>query len=396
MCLALGLSSPVLAQVQCLGVATVPGNATDKSGLTDKLSDGTPHNRLGSMGSAIAYTGNGNRYILVSDRGPADGTTEYFCRFHVFDIEVNPGRSPSVLAKLLETHFLTDEAGRNFVGSSRAFDVADPSRTLRLDPEGVRVGPGGNLYVSDEYGPFIYEFDGQGRRVRSLKVPSRFLVAKPGASAADELPPNNQSGRLTNRGMEGLAISPDRTKLYGLMQSPLIQDGALGSSNKRVGTNNRLLELDLKTGATREFVYCLEKGSNGANEIVAVGDGQFLVLERDNKAGDQAAFKKIFKIDIASATDVTNVASLPQTGLPGTIRPVAKTVFIDLLNPAFQIAGANCPAKFEGLAFGPDLPDGRHLLLVTNDNDFKETIPTYIYAFAIDPSELPNMPKGNR
>ena len=71
------------------------------------------------------------------------------------------------------------------------------------------------------------------------------------------------------------------------------------------------------------------------------------------------------------------------------IRPVAKTLFVDLLDPKFHIAGSDCPAKFEGLAFGPDLPDGRHLLLVTNDNDFKETIPTCIYAFAINPSELP-------
>ena len=35
------------------------------------------------------------------------------------------------------------------------------------------------------------------------------------------------------------------------------------------------------------------------------------------------------------------------------------------------MVGADFPEKIEGLAFGPDLPDGRHLLLVTNDNDFE-------------------------
>jgi hypothetical protein len=40
------------------------------------------------------------------------------------------------------------------------------------------------------------------------------------------------------------------------------------------------------------------------------------------------------------------------------------------------------------MAFGPDLPDGRKLLLVTSDNDFQAKVPTWIYAFAIDPADL--------
>ena len=41
------------------------------------------------------------------------------------------------------------------------------------------------------------------------------------------------------------------------------------------------------------------------------------------------------------------------------------------------------PEKIEGLAFGPDLEDGRRLLLVTSDNDFVSQNPSYIYAFAV-------------
>ena len=54
-----------------------------------------------------------------------------------------------------------------------------------------------------------------------------------------------------------------------------------------------------------------------------------------------------------------------------------------------QIGGEECPEKFEGLAFGPDLPDGRHLLIVTADNDFVATAPFRVYAFAIDRADLP-------
>ena len=57
--------------------------------------------------------------------------------------------------------------------------------------------------------------------------------------------------------MEGLAISPDGTKLYGIMQSALIQDGGLSGAS-RVGLNNRIVEIDVETGAVRELVYQLE------------------------------------------------------------------------------------------------------------------------------------------
>src|SRR5262245_22141077 len=79
------------------------------------------------------------------------------------------------------------------------------------------------------------------------------------------------------------------------MQSALIQDGALDASLKRVGTNNRLVEIDLESGAIREFLYQLDNKSNGVNEILAVNDHEFLVIERDGNAGTAAAFKKIFQ-----------------------------------------------------------------------------------------------------
>src|SRR5438093_224604 len=99
------------------------------------------------------------------------------------------------------------------------------------------------------------------------------------------------------------------------MQSPLIQDGGLDAANKRKGTNNRILEIDPATGATREFLYPMEAASNGVNEILAINDTEFLVIERDGNAGTAAAFKKIFKISLAGATDIS-ATTLPQTGVP--------------------------------------------------------------------------------
>jgi hypothetical protein len=56
-----------------------------------------------------------------------------------------------------------------------------------------------------------------------------------------------------------------------------------------------------------------------------------------------------------------------------------------LLDPAFNLA-ATIPEKIEGLAWGPRLPDGRHMLYVISDNDLNPNLDTQIYSFAIDPA----------
>ena len=70
---------------------------------------------------------------------------------------------------------------------------------------------------------------------------------------------------------------------------------------KRVGTNVRIVEVKVATGAVREFLYPLANKSYGISEILAVSDHEFLVLERDGKVGASAAFKQIVKIDTAAA-----------------------------------------------------------------------------------------------
>jgi hypothetical protein len=381
---------PALGKVVLLGTGRLPGKAADASGLEDVLGDGTPHGQVGSAGSGIAYAGSGNWYVMIADRGPKDGATHYRCRYHVFDIPVKPGEKPAVQPLLVATRFLTNGEGRGFVGLSSAFDAARPQRSLRLDPEGVRVGRTGSLFVADEYGPLVLEFAEGGRLRRVLKVPEKFGVARAGPGRDEEMPPHNAAGRQTNRGFEGLAISPDGSKLYALLQSCLLQDGRYDAEKKYVaGSNVRLLEIDVETNATREFVYPLDDPRNGVNEIVAVNAHEFLVIERDSLPGDQARFKKVVRIDIGGATDVSDIAALPETGLPEGVKPVTKRPFLDLLDPAYGLAGRAFPEKIEGLAFGPDLPDGRHLLLVTSDNDFKGDEDSQFYAFAIDPDDLP-------
>jgi len=272
------LAGAVRADVTLVGVGTLPGTASDLSGLQGKASDGTPNDRLGGLGSGIAHTGRGNEYVLVSDRGPKDGTVPFVCRAHRMTVTVTPGAKDPVALKLTATALLSREDGKQFNGALAAFTGVKPEDNLRFDAEGARLGRTGTLFVADEYGPVVYEFDAKGKRLRALPVPDKFRAPNIGKTPKDELPPFAKTGRQPNRGMEGLAISPDGAKLYGALQGPLIQDGGLGAENKRVGLNCRILEIDTKTGATREFVYQLSNASLGISEILAVSATEFLVL----------------------------------------------------------------------------------------------------------------------
>ena len=385
--------------ITLIGKGLVSGSSLDKSGLTGKIcQQGNPSNCVpaaifGGFGSDLTYTGHDDVYIAAPDRGPFDGLTDvpYLDRMNFLHITVDINKPfPNINTILLDTRLLKNEAGNTFVGTAGAFDANSEFNTLRLDPEGLRVGYNGTLYISDEYGPYVFEFDRQGHLLRRIDVPAKFRIAKPSADPNEELL-GNTSGRQANRGMEGLAISPDGRTLFGMLQNALLQDNALTSgTTDRVSVFTRILKIDLATGQTKEFIYKLDKSNRGQGvcEILAINDHEFLVIERDNRSFIAAApaapeSKVIYKIDLTGATDVSGIEGIGATALPAGVVPVSKQLFINLLDSAFELHRNDLnaiPEKIEGLAWGPDLADGRHVLYVISDNDLDPSCATQIYA----------------
>ena len=375
--------------VELIGVGKISGAARDKSGLpglyTNLKGETIPANLAGSYGSSIAYSGKGDLYYCPNDRGFGDGSTASACRLQIVEIKVDP-RSKTVAPKLVETRLLVDEQGRGFNGLAANFIGADPNKNHRFDPEGIRVGNDGSLFISDEYGPSIWQFDPAGKRLKTLTMPPKFLISELSDNEKIEIG-DNKSGRVTNKGMESLAITPDGKTLLGAMQSPLIQDGG------RNGVNVRLLRVDLATDGTSEYVYELPKPKLGLSEILALDADRFLVLERDGKGGVEARHKRLVKIDLRGATDVSGIGGrlstgLPLLGLPAGVKAVTRTEWLNLLDPRFSLAGPSFPEKVEGIAWGPDLADGRKLLIVSCDNDLNPHQDVQFWAFAVDKSEL--------
>jgi len=360
---------------ELIASGTIAGDTPDQSGKKDKVEDGTPCNQFGGI-SGIEYTGKDNLYLAIGDRGPKDGAVNWDCRFHHLSIQWKEGKG--LTTKIVKTVPLKDDQDRRFVGVASAFEPTK-QHSFRLDPEGIRRFDDQNLLISDEYGPHLMVFSPQGKQVRKFQVPAHYLIKNPGLDKEDENP-QNDSGRQCNRGFEGVCLSQDKQKIVLVLQSPLIQDCDEKGIEKPVGKHIRMLLIDRKNGETKELVYVLDHPKNVINEIIATDKNQFLLIERDGKKSDQAKFKKIIKIDTSNATDVSGRESLAGDLLE-SVKPVQKSVFLDLLDEDYGLAGKGFPKKIEGLALGPKTEDGKRTLVVASDNDFKTDQPTWIYVF---------------
>ena len=390
------------------------GSFADLSGLNYSLENGAPANLLGGFGSAIAYA-SGNTFLALPDRGPnaisfnsnLDDTVSYINRFHTITMDLDPNKTgtglPFTLTPTLRATTLLwnwtplvygSGAGLGigsgvprlnnffqhfFTGRSDNFDPnqnsGDPT-DARFDSEGVRLSNDGRrVFISDEYGPYVYEFDRlTGLRLRSFQLPTDFFVTNLSPIGNNEIS-GNTVGRTANKGMEGLAITPDGRTLVGIMQNALIQDAnEKGAAAKLL----RIVTIDIASGhVTRQYAYSLTTGS-GVSEICAINNHEFLVDERDGNGranGNNAKVKQLFKIDLDGAVDVSAM-----DGLTAATHAVAKTLFLDIVQvlTANGIAAGNIPAKMEGVAFGPDVRSGKktiHTLWMANDNDFLQTVP---------------------
>ena len=294
-----------------------------------------------------------------------------------------------------------------FTGRSDNFGagLSTNSSNARFDPESVRLSRDGrSIFVSDEYGPYIYRFDREsGLRTAVYTLPDKFAVSFLSAQGDLEIDfANNPIGRIANKGMEGLAITPDGSTLVGIMQSALEQDGG-----DNPGQVLRIVTIDVETGTIlHEYAYPTDTDKKyTVSDIVAVTNDVFLVDERDGKGfadvpGSEAKFKKLFLIDLAGATDVSHIEGHDDLAAAA----VTKKLFLDVVkeltktpaNGGLGLTKAQIPAKLEGIAFGEDVLVGdtmKHTLFIANDNDFLPTFdgqpnPNRFYVFAFDDGNL--------
>ena len=336
------------------------------------LSGGTSVNngRLGYF-SDIYYDTNRNQWWGLSDRGPGGGTINYDTRVQRFTLDVNQNTGTISNFKVVET-VIFKSAGQGLNGIA-----PNPSSSLGLafDPEGFVINPKtGTLLVSDEYGPAVREFSRSGELLRTFKTPANLIPRNAVSGVANFAgDTGNSAGKRTNRGFEGLAISPDGKFAFAMLQSAMLDEG--GSSGKV----NRIVKFDTASGeAVGQYAYEMKRNGQGQgiSALVAINEHEFFVLERNNRgvgvgAAIEVADKEVYRIDLNGASDVSGI-DLDAAGASYT--KVSKSgQILDLDVNTLAALGNKSPEKWEGLAIGPKLANGKYLLLAGTDNDYSVT-----------------------
>ncbi|GGN35477.1 MULTISPECIES: esterase-like activity of phytase family protein [Marinomonas] len=376
--------------------------------------------RNGGFGSAMVGNPNqANQFYALTDRGPnADYSgdygkgksfpvADYTPRIGLFEVSPNGAITmvKSILLKRPDGSLISGLPNTSALGGtgetpyhadgrlvleddSKPYDkTTNPIKLddYGLDGEGLVALKDGTFWVSDEYGPHIVHFDANGveiDRINAFKDDSRVKF---------HLPAEFQH-RRANRGMEGLAITPDETTLVGIMQSTLTNPDKAAHK----GDLTRIIMVNLNNGHTEQYLYRQEKTENSNSEISALTANQFLVLERDgsfllggpdgtSKAKPNAQ-KQVYRVDLSTGTPLSTVplsSSIKQDESHGLmidgltleqyvqnngwdalaakgIKPVSKTLVVDMVK---EVAYPH--DKMEGLW----VIDNNHLG-VLNDDDF--------------------------
>lgn len=253
-----------------------------------------------------------------------------------------------------------DEIPVNVKGAELTYDA------LGEDLEGMTRAPDGSYWMVEEYRPSILHFDSTGKLIERFVPEGSNATVNTGT----ETLPAVYALRVENHGFEGIAFQ-DR-KVYAFLQTPLDNPDSPDDHIGQGSRNLRILEFDTNLKrTTAEYLYLMEdKADSKIGDAVALGNGEFLIVEHNDKNG-RKALKMVYRITLNGAT---NLMTLDKSvvGVGGTleslsskqlkaqnIMPVGKTPFVDLLAAGYSLD------KIEGLA----LIDP-HTIAVVNDNDF--------------------------
>lgn len=432
--LAGGAQAQPLVNLGLVGVGRLPADSFDQLGVGVDTLGGIFSGMW--LDPASLVSSNGTLHVTVyglPDRGFGDGLQDYHPRLQRLAVAITPYYGPGPVAQ--DQIVIVNTGTMLFSVNSNLFTGFQPDDTnvtthpqssagslgggkWSLDAEGIAYSPAGAWYVSDEYGPFIYRFDGMGALQNLLPLPEA-VIPRVGTNyprtinyLVGGLSSANDSGRHNNRGMEGLSITPDGKRLVACLQSPLTQDG----ENRNPSRNVRILVYDIEPGSPTfeqplaEYVHVLPLSAAEANnrhtpvsEIFALSETKFLILQRDGRGlgGDPGPllYKRIVEVDATAASNILGTGydlekgapgalSLPRSGLPSNLVAVASRDLVDLLNPAqlakfgLNLAPSNqnmntLSEKWEALGALPlndPMAPNDYLLLVGNDNDFRAPV----------------------
>ncbi|MCR5045221.1 MAG: esterase-like activity of phytase family protein [Treponema sp.] len=306
-------SIAVLATICLAAIWSNPNGAKVPYKVLKTTSDKVEIRKGGFGSDACAYPGDSSKFYLVTDRGPNIDYKGPNGKGKMFPV---PKYNPQIglfqfqkdgSVKLLKTISLKNPKGKKITGlpnpkgkgatGETAYDMNEKLLGLDeygLDCEGLVAMKDGTFWISDEYGPHIVHFSAKGKELER--------ISPYGMTTNGRKIPAVFARRRANRGMEGLAKTPDEKFLVGIMQSTLYNPSKKEITNKSL---IRIVKFEIATGKTWQYLYQQNPETGSCSGITALSNDEFIVIERDGKfSGEEEAHKYLYKINLKDATDV--------------------------------------------------------------------------------------------
>ncbi|TAK83276.1 MAG: esterase-like activity of phytase family protein [Aquabacterium sp.] len=332
--------------------------------------------------SGIDYNPATGRYLAISDDRSAINPARYY------ELSLD-------LSKFQRSN-TPGSAGVGFLATTPILTAAGATHAANtVDPEGLRLNRAtGTLYWTNEgqrtaagfQNPTVREMKADGSYLRDFAVPTKY---QPLGSAASTVAAAGDRGIYNNLAFESLAISTDGKTLYTATENALTQDGPTAGLGH--GSPSRILSFDIATGAAgAEYVYQVGPVvdtpdpaggfvTNGLTDLLAVGDRQFIGIERSFSLGKDYEIR-LYAIDARSATDVSGLDSLEGASFTA----VTKTLLLDLGDLKNDDGSALVLDNIEGITLGP-VVDGRQTIVLVADNNFAGNQFTQFVALSLVP-----------
>lgn len=179
-----------------------------------------------------------------------------------------------------------------------------------IDPESLQRGSDGDLWVGDEFGPWILHFDATG------------VLLEPPVALPDGLrsPANPFLGGAAptvngSRGIEAMAISRNGRQLTVVLEGAVPGDDPM---------SRRVYRYDTRGGTFERLAdYRVEVAGHFVSDAQAIDEHRVLVIERDGGRGLTAMFRGVYRIDLdrpgadgsASKSLVVDLAAIPDPAL---------------------------------------------------------------------------------
>ncbi|QNR84723.1 esterase-like activity of phytase family protein [Pedobacter riviphilus] len=325
--------------------------------------------------SGIDYDAKQNQYYMISD----DPSQHSPARIYTAQIDIRENKIDTV--RVTGVTYMLQENGKQYPQYGTDKSVKPDGESVRYNPltkqllwssEGERLFRKGDTTIVQ---PGLTFISTEGKFLDTIPMPKGFYFTK------------TESGPRKNALFEGLTYADQYKTLYASLEEPLYQDGPQAAFEYDKALT-RILKFDIVTKKNiAQYAYNLDAmpvkptvendwNVNGISEILAINNHTLLVMERAwAKGHDDHTFIKLYLVDLNGAENEINNASF----LKNPPRPLTKKLLFDFDSLNRHID------NFEGVTFGPKLPNGHYSLIFCVDNNFGKSQVQQFFLFEIIP-----------